>query len=173
LKEANAIFGREKLVTQIISLGCGHSHISLVERNKNSEGVDRTVEEMAVDCEAVAKELSTRLCDMDAYLRLNVERGMENVPMNKWAELGPIETHTDAYVETADTSETIEVSLRRLQGNTGTVTLGEISAYSYTVQGFCARFIYTDVGQIIQGLRRRCKTSSTSTRRIWIVPSGL
>jgi hypothetical protein len=132
LKEASSVFGKEKSVAQIVSLGCGRSHIYSVERSTNPEGVSRSVHEMAADCEAVANELSTRLCDMDAYLRLNVERGMENVVMNKWDDLGPIETHTSAYVETAEVSETIEASLRRLQGVPGTITLGEISAYPYT-----------------------------------------
>jgi hypothetical protein len=72
LKEASAIFGKEKLVSQIVSLGCGHSHVS--SSHTDTEGVSRSVQEMAADCEAVAKELSTRLCDMDAYLRLNVDK---------------------------------------------------------------------------------------------------
>jgi hypothetical protein len=80
----------------------------------------------------VAKELSTRLYDMDAYLRLNVDRGMENLLMNEWDDLGPIETHTSAYVERTEISEIIDASLRRIQAAAGTVTLGEISAYSYT-----------------------------------------
>jgi hypothetical protein len=132
LREARAVFGKDKLVAQIISLGCGRSHVLSVERDANTEGVGRSVQDMAEDCETVAKELSTRFCDMAAYLRLDVERGMENVLMNDWGRLGPIETHTSAYVERAEISEIIEDSLRRLQGDTGTVTLGEISAYYYT-----------------------------------------
>jgi hypothetical protein len=113
-----------------------------MEKNTNTQGVGRLVQEMAADCEAVAKELSARLCDMDAYLRLDVERGMENVLMNEWDDLGPIEVHTSAYVETAGISESLDASLLRLQGSTGTVTLGEISAYCYTRSGFCTRMIY-------------------------------
>jgi hypothetical protein len=114
LKEASAVFGNEKLVSQILSLGSGRG----------------SVQEMAADCEAVARELSTRFCDMDAYLRLSVDRGMENVLMNEWDDLGPVDIHTSAYVETADISRSFDVSLRRMQGRAGTVTLGEISAYS-------------------------------------------
>ena len=128
LKEASTIFGREKLVAQIVSLGCGRSHISSIERNSDTDDVSRSVQDMLVDCEAVARELSTRLCDMDEYLRLNVERGMDHLRMNEWHDLGPIETHTSAYVGTAEISEAIEDSLWRLQGVTGSVTLGEISA---------------------------------------------
>jgi len=100
--------------------------------NSNSEDVDRSVQGMAGDCDAVDKELSTRFGDMEAYLRFNVERGMENLVMNEWDDLGPIETHTSAYIETAEFSESLDASLRRLQGSAGTVTLGEISTYSLT-----------------------------------------
>jgi hypothetical protein len=132
LKEASVIFGKEKLVTQIISLGCGRSHLSSVEGDTEIECASLSAQEMATDCEIVAKELSIRLCNMDAYLRLDVERGMDNLVMHGWDDLGPILTHTSAYIETARISETIEASLRRLQGGTGAVELGEISAYSYT-----------------------------------------
>jgi hypothetical protein len=131
LKEASAIFGKEKLVAQIISLGCGRSHLSSVEGDTDIEGTSLSVQEMAVDCEIVAKDLSIRLCDLDTYLRLDVERGMDNLVMHEWDDLGPILSHTSAYIETARISETIETSLRRLQGGTGTVALGEISAYPY------------------------------------------
>jgi hypothetical protein len=84
---------------------------------------------MARDCEAVDKELSTRLCGMDEYLRLNVERGMEYMAMNEWDDLGAIETHTSAYVECPAISDALDASLKRLQGGTGTTTLGQISKY--------------------------------------------
>jgi hypothetical protein len=138
LKEASTIFGKDQLVAQIVSLGCGRSRAYSVERSTNTDGVSGSVQEMAADCETVAKELSTRLCDMDTYLRFNVDRGMENVVMDKWDDLGPIETHTSAYVEMAEISGTIEASLRRLQGVAGTITLGEISSYPQRV---CQRLI--------------------------------
>ena len=169
LKEASAVFGKEKLVTQIISIGCGRLQVYSMRRNTEAEGVGRSVQAMAADCEAVDKDLSMRFCDMDAYLRLNVERGMENLVMNEWDDLGPIETHTSAYVETAEVSEAIEASLRRLQRGVGTITLGEISAYRYS-RSVVLSDSFTDGRQIIQGTPRTCKTSSRSKRRIWIVP---
>jgi hypothetical protein len=129
LREACTIFGEEKLVAQIISLGSGRSHVSIVERNTDTEGVSLPVQDMAADCATVAKELATRLCDMDGYLRLDVERGLESLLMNEWDDLGPIDTHTSAYVQTTEISKAIDASLRRLQGSFGTITLGEISAY--------------------------------------------
>jgi hypothetical protein len=142
LKEASAIFGKEKLVLQIISLGCGRSRVSSMEKTTDTEGSSQSAQEVVVDCETVANELSTRLCEIDVYLRLDVERGMENLVMSQWDNLGSIGTHTSAYVATAEISETLEASLRRLQGGTGTIKLGEISAYPYTASEVLPKFIY-------------------------------
>jgi hypothetical protein len=142
LKEASAIFGKEKLVLQIISLGCGRSRVSSMEKNMGTESISRPAQEVVVDCETVANELSTRLCEIDAYLRLDVERGMENLVMSQWDNLGPIETHTSAYVGTAEISETLDASLRHLQGGTGTIKLGEISAYPYIASELPPKCIY-------------------------------
>jgi hypothetical protein len=97
-----------------------------VERNTDSEGVNKLVQELVADCEAVARELLTRFRDMDVYLRLNVDSG--NLLVNEWEDLGPVETETSVYVKRTEISETLEASLRRLRG-TGAVTLGEISTY--------------------------------------------
>jgi hypothetical protein len=82
---------------------------------------------MAADCEGVHAELSTRFYYMDAYLRLNVDRGMENLAMDVLDKLGDIGSYTYAYSETAAVSEALEASLKRLQGGTGTMTLDQMS----------------------------------------------
>jgi hypothetical protein len=141
LKEASGIFGKETLLVQIISLGCGRSHVSFMDMSTDTTGVSRLVQEMAADCDTVEKELATRFCDVDVYLRLNVDKRMENLLMNEWNNLGSIETYTSAYAETAIVSEALEASLKRLRGSTGTVTLGQISAYPLTNSSFCQKFI--------------------------------
>jgi hypothetical protein len=142
LKEASAIFGREKLVAQIVSLGCGRSCLSSFQKGSDTEGAGQAVLEMREDCEAVAKELSTRLYDMDEYMRLDVDKGMDHLLMNEWADLGPIETHTSSYIEMVEISETIEASLRRLQEGSGNVTLGEISTSAHTWSDSLYRYMY-------------------------------
>ncbi|KIM30321.1 hypothetical protein M408DRAFT_324460 [Serendipita vermifera MAFF 305830] len=78
LEEASKVYGKDRRVAQIISLGCGLPRVlsvnSLYEANAN-----RLLKEIAADCEMVANELSTRLFNIDAYLRLNVNRGMETL----------------------------------------------------------------------------------------------
>lgn len=83
--------------------------------------------DMASDCEITANELATRLSGINAYLRLNVERGMEGISMTDWTVLGSIEAHTSAYIEDPAIVGLLDASLRRLQKRTGTVTLGHIN----------------------------------------------
>ena len=75
----------------------------------------------------MAKELASRLLNVDAYLRLSVERGVGKTGIGEWASLGEIETHTAGYIETQTVMSALEASLKRLKYRAGTVTLAQIS----------------------------------------------
>jgi hypothetical protein len=130
LKEANSAFGKDRRVAQILSIGSGVSHVLSLESSTKEVGFNRLVNGLAADCETVAQELHARLYNVQAYLRLNVDRGMENVVMEDWSELGDIASHTGAYIAVTSVSESLDTSLRNLRGRIGTVTLGQLSVYS-------------------------------------------
>jgi hypothetical protein len=129
LKEASSICTKERRVAQIISIGSGLPHALSLESSTGEAGFLRLVKELAADCETVAQELHTRLYNVQAYLRLNVDRGMENVGMEDWGVLGGIESHTGAYITVMSVSESVDTSLRNLRGRVGTVTLGQLSKW--------------------------------------------
>ncbi|KIM22776.1 hypothetical protein M408DRAFT_78551, partial [Serendipita vermifera MAFF 305830] len=126
LEEASNAYGKERRVSQIVSLGCGIPRVSSVN-SSDKQDIDNALKEITADCETVANELATRLLDVDAYVRLNVNRGMETVRMEEWDDLGAIETHTASYLMIALISESIDTSLRCLKERAGAVTLGQIS----------------------------------------------
>ena len=128
LNEAAVVFGKDRRVAHIMSLGCGVPRVLSVD-SSDEGGVQKLLKEIAVDCETVAYELSARLFNIDAYLRLNVDRGMEEITMADWNELGAIESHTAAYLVTGTVSGSLDNSLQHLQRRTATVTLGQISEY--------------------------------------------
>ncbi|KIM28907.1 hypothetical protein M408DRAFT_52045, partial [Serendipita vermifera MAFF 305830] len=70
LEEAGNVYGKNRRVAQILSLGCGIPHVLSVG-SYNKPDLDRTLREMAADCETVANELSARLLNIDVYVRLN------------------------------------------------------------------------------------------------------
>ena len=135
LSEASSIFGLERRVAQILSLGSGSAKIVSLNSGSNGAGVAQLLNETATDCEGVAQELFTRLYNVDAYLRLNVERGTDNICLDNWLNLGDIEAHTRVYFDNPAVSAALDFSLRNLQERIGCITLGQISTYT----SFCSQ----------------------------------
>jgi hypothetical protein len=129
LKEAGIAFGLDKRVAQIISLGTGWPNVVPLEAVDPADMSSQLLKALYTDCETVASELSTRLVNVDAYVRLNVENGPEASSFDDWRGLGAIEQSTNAYVETSAVTRLLEESLRYLQNRVGTATLAQISAY--------------------------------------------
>ncbi|KIM31633.1 hypothetical protein M408DRAFT_63973 [Serendipita vermifera MAFF 305830] len=127
LKEAANVFGKDRRVAQILSIGAGRARLLALDHSGDTDSLGRLVKDMAADCGIVARELATRLHSVQAYLRLNVDRGMESIKMHDWASLGAIESHTSAYVEITTISEAIDASLRHILDRIGSATLGQIS----------------------------------------------
>jgi hypothetical protein len=127
LREAAVVFGKERRIAQILSIGSGSPPTLSLKSGTDDADLSRILKTIATDCEGVAQELRTRLYNIQAYLRLNVERGMEDIGLEDWSELGTIEDHTVAYIATAPVSGSIDTSLRHLRERIGTVTLGQVS----------------------------------------------
>ena len=127
LKEAGTVFGNERRVAQIISIGCGVPPVLSLQAVTNETGVGRLLKEIVDECETVAKELAARLYDVDAYLRLSVEKGIGNIEMDQWGMLGDVEMHTACYVESQMITHALESSMKRLKEKAGNVTLGHLS----------------------------------------------
>lgn len=134
LNEAAILFGKDRRVAQIISIGAGMPQIMSLESSRQSTEANQLqlLQSLLADCEVVAKELSTRLFAVDAYLRLNVDRGMEYTSITDWSSLGAIESHTSAYVEGVAITEALETSLGHLRSRVGSITLGQLSACIWT-----------------------------------------
>jgi predicted acylesterase/phospholipase RssA len=129
LKEASVVFGNERRVAQVVSIGCGVLPVLSLRAITNETGAGRLLKEIPDECEMVAKELAARLYDVDAYLRLSVEKGLGNIEMDQWGLLGDIEMHTACYIETQTIAQVMEISLKRIQRRPGAVTLGHLSEW--------------------------------------------
>ncbi|KIM21563.1 hypothetical protein M408DRAFT_80374, partial [Serendipita vermifera MAFF 305830] len=129
LEEAGKVFGKNRRVARIVSLGCGLPRALSIGSSENMS-IHRILKDITTDCEMVANELASRLSRIDAYLRLNVIRGMESFDMKGWDHLGAIETHTENYLAMGDVSKSLDNSLRRLRARIGSITLGQLSGYT-------------------------------------------
>ena len=131
IKEAEKQFGADMRVSTILSIGSGKS--ALVSFDGPTPESNELLKGIVVDCERVARELAAQLFNVDAYLRLNVDRGMENTKMSDWEGLGIIEGQTESYLAVAAVTKAINSSLQRLQDRVGSITLGQLSAFALTI----------------------------------------
>ena len=127
LKEAGMLFGKDRQVSQIVSIGSGLARVLSLDSAEGATNAEKLLRDIGADCETVAKEMSSRLFNVDAYLRLNVDRGMENLSIDDWRDMGAIESHTSAYVESTAVTKALEDTLRRIRSGVGTITLGQLS----------------------------------------------
>jgi len=134
LNEAIAIFDkkdeRKTRIAQIISLGSGAPPIMTAATMTDPQGVGQVMQVMTADSEVLARELSVRLFSNDAYIRFNVDRGMENVSVDDWSGLGEISNYTDEYVQRPGVTKDIDACLKRIRERIGTTTLWQISECS-------------------------------------------
>ena len=125
-------FGTDMRVSTIISIGSGLP--ALVAFDGTTSSSNELLNAIVIDCERMARELATQLFNVDAYLRLNVDRGMENTKMSDWEGLGIIEGQTETYLAVAAVRKAINSSLQRLQDRVGSITLGQLSTFASVIR---------------------------------------
>lgn len=135
LKEAVKLFGQDIRVSTIISIGSGYSPAPKIESlSSKPAGHGDILNRIGVEAEKMSRELSSQLFDVKAYLRLNVDHGIEEFKMTDWNDLGTIEGHADAYLQGAAVSNAVDSSVRILQTRIGFVSLGQLSkSYHYSL----------------------------------------
>ena len=130
IKEAEKQFGTDMRVSTILSIGSGRP--ALVAFDGPTPASHELLNGIVVDCERVARELATQLFNVDVYLRLNVDRGMDDTKMSDWGGLGTIEGHTETYLKIPAVTKAIDSSLQMLQSRVGSITLGQLSTFAWT-----------------------------------------
>jgi hypothetical protein len=128
IQEARQLFGEDNPVSLLLSLGSGQC-APLPLRSSLTLPHGR-LEFMARDCERTANEISQHLSEVDAYLRLDVDKGLNDLKISDWHRLGAIESHTDVYIQSFPISKRIDKALDLLQSTSGNFTLGNLGATS-------------------------------------------
>jgi hypothetical protein len=130
IQEAKRIFGEERRVCLVISLGSGQEAPPTVEKN-----MPETWKNVVLSSQRVTDELFYRFSPTSFYHRLSVDRGMENIPPLKWDDAlhDKVVSHTIDYLQRI--SPSLDAIVDSLLNRTGSYTLGQIcklgSAPSY------------------------------------------
>jgi len=129
LKEARQQFGEDTPVSLLLSLGGGQSApLSLQSSVMLPHGRLEFMARAVQDCERTANEMSQHLSEVDAYLRLDVDKGLDNLKSSDWHRLGAIESHTNVYTQSSPISNKIDKALGLLGSTSGNFTLGDLGA---------------------------------------------
>ncbi|KIM30293.1 hypothetical protein M408DRAFT_296513 [Serendipita vermifera MAFF 305830] len=130
LEEALLQFGDKRSVSLILSLGSGRPNafsfelLSLYPQNTGN-----LLTQIMLGCEKVAKELSLQLSEFPAYIRLNVNKGVEFLEISDWDKLGDIEAHTEVYLQLPKISDGVNDASRALRQRIGSTSLGKLSKH--------------------------------------------
>jgi predicted acylesterase/phospholipase RssA len=136
LAEARDVFGNDRMVGCLVSIGTGHPGTIGLARPDSFQKFLPTklidvLKKIATDCEKTANELSTRFQDYESfYYRFNVEHGAEGISLEEWEKMGELTEHTKAYLHKVAVSKAIDEIVNILcRPRTTERTLGSLSQY--------------------------------------------
>ncbi|KAG5634305.1 hypothetical protein H0H81_002476, partial [Sphagnurus paluster] len=128
LNEAHLVYGKERQVACIVSIGTGHPNVIGLQKPDAFQKILPTalikvLQGIATDCEKVSEEFEKEYADGNGnakvYFRFNVQQGLQNVSLAEWDKLAEVKTHTVKY--TGETQVGSNISrLRQL------LTAGEV-----------------------------------------------
>ncbi|KAG6873558.1 hypothetical protein C0992_008647 [Termitomyces sp. T32_za158] len=115
--EAQKVFGTERSISCILSIGTGHPDAISLKRSMFQRLDPRNLMDVLVriaqDCENVSNEFEEEYGKGDirkskkekkTYFRLNVQQGLQHVSQTEWMKMGEVKSHTGQYMRDAEVS---------------------------------------------------------------------
>ncbi|PVF95039.1 hypothetical protein CPB86DRAFT_739370 [Serendipita vermifera] len=128
LKEAKVAYGDDQRVALILSLGTGVPPvISLESSSSLCQSVEVLVQYMATDCERVARDMANQMIQVDAYIRLNVNRGLEQLRFDDWSCISSIGGCIKSYLEAASVTRAVDAASEKITKRIGSITVGQLT----------------------------------------------
>ncbi|KAG8697963.1 hypothetical protein FRC09_007533 [Ceratobasidium sp. 395] len=181
LAETKRIYPNRRVAT-IVSIGGGHPcTIRIPEASPFQRifpaNVIAAMKDIATDNERVAQTMAVRFRGArDAYFRLNVDQGMQNVRLGDWDRLGEVQAHTRAYMSKAETNELVERVVKATRERKGVIPVEYIDG-EFRVAAARPELgvktcpppssVYTERRKPIQ-LAINCLTSDSKERRVFV-----
>ncbi|KAK0489783.1 FabD/lysophospholipase-like protein [Armillaria luteobubalina] len=111
--EAKELFGPNRRIGVLVSIGTGHPGPSGFQKPKGIEKVlplelIRVLQRITTDCESVADELAKEYGSNDTYFRFNVLHGAGGVSLDEWMKMSEVMAHTSSYLRGPDVSREID-----------------------------------------------------------------
>ncbi|KAG6902391.1 hypothetical protein C0995_000596 [Termitomyces sp. Mi166 len=108
-REAQSVYGRERAIACIMSIGAGHPRMIALRKPKGFQRLFWTkllkaLVAIAEDCEELSNKFEEKygVGRMErkekTYFRLNVQQGMQDVGLEEWMKMGEVKSHTVQYM---------------------------------------------------------------------------
>jgi hypothetical protein len=124
IKELHAVYGPDRRVACVLSLGSGRPAVIRASSLQNT--CHDTANTMAIlHAERTAEELDGQIGRSQVYYRFSVDRGLESPESVSLRNLGDIETHTRAYLQQRSTGYVLDRSITASE-HVGLVTTKDI-----------------------------------------------
>jgi hypothetical protein len=119
LREAAPLFPSRN-VSCIVSLGAGAANvIGTVARDPFQKGLPHSLigilKQIANNCDDISQTMMDRFREKENfYFRLNVNEGLQDVPLAEWEKVNDVQLHTENYLERPDIGPSVEQLVQAL-----------------------------------------------------------
>ncbi|KAK0476511.1 FabD/lysophospholipase-like protein [Armillaria novae-zelandiae] len=107
--EAKELFGPNRCIGVLVSIGTGHPGPSGFQQPKGIEKVlplelISVLRRITTDCESIADELAKEYGSADTYFRFNVLHGAGGISLDEWMKMSEVMAHTSSYLRGPEVS---------------------------------------------------------------------
>nr|AET07143.1 vegetative incompatibility protein 2 [Cryphonectria parasitica] len=113
LEEAAELFGPQRMLGCIVSLGTGSRQVEMRPYGSGSIRylwrTIKVVKEIGTDSEKDHEKIRAHFADYDnTYFRFNVDGGAQGIELSDWQKIGELKERTRAYLQTPDVKKSID-----------------------------------------------------------------
>lgn len=132
--EAQLVFGKQRPIACIVSLGTGHPKTIGLQKPDAFQKMLPTdlinvLRGIATDCEQASEKFERDHGTMEnVYFRFNVQQGLQDVSLAEWEKLAEVKTHTTQYIQATAVGKQIGMLVQKLGQGPLLLSQAEIEA---------------------------------------------
>jgi hypothetical protein len=128
LKEAHRVYGDERRLSVVLSLGSGKlKGCSLADSGQESNVMEQLLKKLVVNSDATERDLAHQLYEVGVYIRLNTIHGAQDIQLHEWNRLSVIAAHTQDYLTGPSITKLVDHSILGLLEKQGMMSFNQIS----------------------------------------------
>ncbi|PVF92027.1 FabD/lysophospholipase-like protein, partial [Serendipita vermifera] len=127
LQEAQRVYGDERQLSVILSLGSGKSKDPSLGKSNQTNAIDGLLKRLIGNSEATERDLAYQLYDVGAYIRLNVDHGLECIQLHEWSQLSLALAQSQDYLASSSITKLVDNFISGLIERQGLMTLNQLT----------------------------------------------